>query len=194
MNPDTIWRYRSAIALAVLLVFVGCLGLAGCSTVGGKSAAPEATGTSAPHVVAKTAASIAASDGERLDSDFEHASVDVDQFLIRDPARIASASHVVSGTIVASGDYALYELIYYWVDTGEAAPTFLLLNGHTRLSWPAAWGRYTPDPQSDPPAVKLPEAMPDDVGLRVVAQARTVVLPGTKRAIAFASGVKYLAH
>ena len=194
MNSELTVRPRPMRLITILLALAGCLASSACAGGGAVSRPPVTLPKEAAAAATQSVASIAASDVDKLASDFEHSTVGADAILIRDPARLAAPSRLVSGTVVASGGYALYGMPYYWVDTGQATPTLLVPNQHTRLSWPASWGRYKPDPLSDAPAVKLPDGMPDPIGLRLVAHARTAVLPGTTRSFALALDLKFLKH
>jgi len=179
------------VALAVCLIASGCSARS-TAVMASPAAAPKPHSAPASRTI--EASEAAAADSDALWNDLKRKNIDYDAFLLQDPARLAGPSKTVSGTIVWAGENAALAMPLYWVDAGTGSPSLVVMNPHTRLTWPPSWGTYRPAPETDEPSVKLPSGMPDPVGLSVVATTRTARLAGTARDIAFALDFEFVAR
>lgn len=85
----------------------------------------------------------------------------------------------IHGTIVTYGDWAATGALILYVSIDDGGICTVVLNQHTRLSWPPAWGRVRPNPNADTPVVQLPDHIPKSLtGHWVTAHGRWMSVPG----------------
>jgi len=85
-----------------------------------------------------------------------------------------------NGRIVDDVDWsATGALVIYVQSTAPSGTVPVVLNQHTTMTWPNAWGPTVPDPSADIPAVLMPRGAPDSLaGHDVSVRARQMGVPG----------------